>query len=133
MSVGDYVRFQRALKGGPTPWAVEEATGVDADTYREIEQRYRTLGTDEELTTLAQYFGVPEQELVDRREWGRRRLSAELVDAREQDRRISLYLRTGDTVTGKVRWSDLGALLLKQENGHEIVIQRHAVERWQLI
>jgi hypothetical protein len=31
-----------------------------------------------------------------------------------------------------VQWSDLGAALLQLENGQEVVVQRHMVDRWQI-
>ena len=36
-------------------------------------------------------------------------------------------------VTGKVQWSDLGAALLLNDAGQEIVVQRHTVDRWQIV
>jgi hypothetical protein len=41
MSTSDYLRYLRAVKGGPTPQDIETATGVPAGAYRQIEQRYR--------------------------------------------------------------------------------------------
>lgn len=130
MSTGDYVRFLRALKGGPTPWDIAQATGVSAGTYRQIEQRYRTVGTEEELTKLAEYFGIPSEELISRQQWSRKELSAFLVEAAEQEQPVRLELRTGETFVGQVLWSDLGAALLRLEDGSEIVLQRHMIDRW---
>lgn len=132
MSTGDYLRYLRAAKGGPTPQDIEQATGVAAGTYRQIEQRYRAMGSEEELASLAAYFGVPVEELTGRSEWTRKALSAALVEAAEMDAPIQLELRGGSTLTGKIQWSDLGAALLKLEDGQEIVVQRHMVERWQI-
>ena len=40
-------------------------------------------------------------------------------------------LRTGETVSGRVRWWDLGAFGLEPEGGGPLtVIQRHAVVDW---
>jgi transcriptional regulator with XRE-family HTH domain len=133
MSAGDYLRYLRAVKGGPTPADIQEATGVQAGTYRQIEQRYRAIGSEEELASLAAYFEVPVEELTDRVEWTRKALSAALVVAAEKDAPIRLELRSGHTLTGKVLWSDLGAALLQQEDGQEIAVQRHMVDRWQII
>lgn len=132
MSTGDYVRYLRATKGGPTPQDIEKATGVTAGTYRQIEQRYRAMGSDEELAKLADYFGVAVEELTSRAEWTRKALSAALVEAAEQDVPIRLELRGGRELTGKVQWSDLGAALLQLEDGQEVVVQRHMVDRWQI-
>lgn len=133
MSTGDYVRHLRALKGGPTPWDIEQATGVPSGTYRQIEQRYRAVGAEEELTKLAEYFGVPAEELLSRQQWTRKELSAFLVEATEQERPVRLELRTGETFVGRVLWSDLGAALLRLEDGREIVLQRHMIDRWAML
>lgn len=133
MSTGDYLRYLRAVKGGPTPQDVEEATGVKAGDYRQMEQRYRAMGSEEELASLAAYYQVPAEELISRVPWTRKALSAALVEAVEQDAPIRLELRSGHTLTGKVQWSDLGSALLLLDNGQEMVVQRHMVERWQLV
>lgn len=132
MSTGDYLRYLRAVKGSPTPQHIEEATGVKAGDYRQIEQRYRAMGSEEELAKLAAYYEVPVEEMTSRVEWTRKALSAALVEAVEQDAPIRLELRNGHTVTGKVQWSDLGAALLQLEDGQEVVVQRHMVDRWQI-
>lgn len=132
MSANDYLRYLRAVKGGPTPQDIEAATGVGAGAYRQIEQRYRAQGTEEELASLAAYFEAPIEELTSRVEWTRKALSAALVEAVEQDAPIQLALRSGQTLTGKVQWSDLGAALLQLEDGQEVVVQRHMVDRWQI-
>lgn len=133
MSASDYLRYLRAVKGGPTPQDIENATGVPAGAYRQIEQRYRAMGNEEELASLAAYFEVPVEELTGRVEWTRKALSAALVEAVEMNAPISLELRSGQTVTGTVQWSDLGAALLQLEDGQEVVVQRHMVDRWQII
>jgi transcriptional regulator with XRE-family HTH domain len=132
MSASDYLRYLRAVKGGPTPQDIENATGVPAGAYRQIEQRYRAMGNEEELASLAAYFEVPVEELTGRLEWTRKALSAALVEAVEMKAPISLELRSGQTLTGTVQWSDLGAALLQLEDGQEVVVQRHMVDRWQI-
>jgi len=132
MSTGDYVRQLRAVKGGPTPLEIEQAAGLTPGTYRQLEQRYRAVGGEEDLAKLAEFFQVPVDELTSRQKWTRKDLSAALVEAQEQDRMIRLELRTGDTLAGKVTWSDLGAALLQLDDGRELVVQRHIVDRWEL-
>lgn len=133
MSTGDYLRHLRAAKGGPTPLDIEQATGVPSGTYRQIEQRYRAIGSEEELGKLAAYFGVDAEELISRQAWTRKELSAFLVEAFEEDRPVQLNLRTGDVLTGRVLWSDLGAALLEQEDGRQLVVQRHVIDRWEMV
>jgi transcriptional regulator with XRE-family HTH domain len=133
MSAGDYLRYLRAVTGAPTPQDIEQATGVKAGDYRQMEQRYRAMGSEEQLASLAAYFEVPAEELTGRVEWTRKALSASLVEAIEQDAPIRLELRSGHTVTGKVQWSDLGATLLLLDDGSDMVVQRHMVDRWQVV
>jgi transcriptional regulator with XRE-family HTH domain len=134
MSLGDYVRYLRALKGGPDFLSIEEAIGIPSGTLRQIEQRYRRVGEDdEELQKLAGYFGVPVDELTWRREKWRKLLSEALYTAQNEGRAIRLNLRDGPTFEGRVVWWDLGAteLDLSSDQGH-VVVQRHAVDDWSL-
>jgi transcriptional regulator with XRE-family HTH domain len=135
MSLGDYIRYLRALKGGPDFWTIEEATGIPGRTQREIEQRYRRVGeSDEDLDKLAGYYGVPLSELTWRREKWRKLLSEALCTAQAEERPIRLILRDGPTFEGRVLWWDLGAaeLELLDEEGR-LVVQRHMVDDWTLM
>ncbi len=134
MSLGDYVRYLRAMKGGPDFWTIEEATGVPGGTLREIEQRYRRVGeNDDDLQKLANYFGLPAQELTWRREKWRKLLSEALHTAQSEERTIHLVLRDGPSFEGRVLWWDLGATELElSEGGERVVVQRHAVDDWEL-
>ncbi len=134
MSLGDYVRYLRAMKGGPDYRIIEAATGVPCRTMREIEQRYRRVGeNDEDLQKLADYFGVPVEELTWRREKWRKLLSEALYTAQTEGRPIRLILRDGPTFEGRVLWWDLGATELElSDEGGRVVVQRHAVDDWTL-
>jgi len=133
MSLGDYVRFLRAVKGGVTPWEMAEEADIPAGEYRQVEQRYREMASDEMVEGLARYFDVPAEELLRRREWSRKALSADLDRARRQRRVIHLTMRTGDCLSGWIEWFDLGATLLRPSDGTgETVVQRHMVEEWKL-
>ncbi len=59
-------------------------------------------------------------------------MSRSLVAALRQQSPITLYLWNGQTVTGMVKWWDLGAVGLETDAGHLLVVQRHAAERWEL-
>ena len=135
MSLGDYIRYLRAKKGGPDFWTIEEATGIPGRTLREIEQRYRRVGeSDEVIKKLADYFGVPIEELTWRREKWRKLLSEALHTAQSENRPICLKLHNGPTFEGHVLWWDLGATELKlSKEGEQIVVQRHIVDDWALI
>ena len=135
MSLGDYVRYLRAIKGGPDYFTVEEATAVPGPTLREIEQRYRRVGeNDEDLYKLADYYAVPVNELTWRREKWRKLLSEALYTAQTENRPIRLILRDGPTFEGHVLWWDLGTTELElREGGERLVVQRHAVDDWELV
>ena len=135
MSLGDYIRYLRAKKGGPDFWTIEEATGIPGRTLREIEQRYRRVGeSDEVIKKLADYFGVPIEELTWRREKWRKLLSEALHTAQSENRPIRLKLNNGPTFEGHVLWWDLGATeLTLSKEGERIVVQRHIVVDWALI
>jgi hypothetical protein len=131
MSLGDELRLLRAIAGGPTPLDIEEAIGVDAGLYRQLEQRYREMGDDETVEKLAAYFGGDADALKQARSRSRKALSQHLSQALDGDTTIELELRTGETLTGRLAWWDLGALGLEPPDGSPlIVIQRHAVVDW---
>jgi hypothetical protein len=123
------------MKGGTDFFSIEEATGVPSRSLREIEQRYRRVGeSDEDLQRLADYYDVPLEELIWRREKWRKLLSEALCIAQAEKRPIRLILRDGPTFEGQVVWWDLGATELQLSSGHErLVVQRHAVDNWEFV
>jgi hypothetical protein len=131
MSLGDTLRLLRAQRGGITPFEIETALpDLPKGIYRQMEQRYRSMGDDDSIRLLAGFFGVPYVELRAQLEWPRKALSRALVYAQARDIPISLHLSIGEHVTGKVLWWDLGAVGLVTAGG-EWVIQRHAVRQWE--
>ncbi len=131
MSTGDYLRYLRALKGGPDLITVSQGSGVSSHVLREMEQRYRHVGDDATIEKLAQYYGVPAEELRWRRIWSRKELSKALETAQQQRIPLQVNLRTGQTLRGQVIWWDLGAALLELDDGHQVVVQRHMVDTWE--
>jgi len=131
MSLGDELRMLRARAGGPTPLEIEEAIGIEAGLYRQLEQRYREMGDDETLEKLATYFGGDADVLKRARSRSRKALSQHLSQALDSEATVELKLRTGETLAGRLVWWDLGALGLEPAGGGPlIVIQRHAVVGW---
>jgi len=131
MSLGDELRILRAKAGGPTPLEIEEAIGVEAGLYRQLEQRYREIGDDETLEKLAAYFGSDADVLKSARSRSRKALSQHLSQALDSEATVELELRAGETLAGRLAWWDLGALGLEPTDGGPlIVIQRHAVVGW---
>jgi sRNA-binding regulator protein Hfq len=130
MSLGDYLRLLRAQRGGVTPLDIEAVLPeLTKGIYRQMEQRYRAVGDDESVRLIAGYYGLPFEELHWRLDWPRKALSRALVHALMNDTPITLHLWNGQVQAGHVNWWDLGALELETAGG-PVVIQRHAVERW---
>jgi transcriptional regulator with XRE-family HTH domain len=131
MSLGDELRIQRALAGGPTPLEIEEATGIAASLYAQLEQRYREMGDDETVEKLADYYSCDAQALRNARSRSRKAFSRHLAQAVRSKQPVRLKLRTGEVMDGLVIWWDLGAVGLDaQDEGPVTIIQRHAVIDW---
>ena len=65
MSLSDYIKYQRAVRGSLTPWEIAEGSGVSARDIHLIEVKHRRVGEDEEiLQRLAEFFEVPVEELA---------------------------------------------------------------------
>lgn len=132
MSLGDMLRLLRARHGGITPLAIEAALPeLPKGLYRQMEQRYRAVGDNASIALLADFYGVPFEDLRRRLDWPRKALSRALVHALKNCSPITLHLWNGQTVSGLVKWWDLGALELETPDGGAMVVQRHAVERWE--
>lgn len=130
MSLGDKLRVLRAQRGGVTPAEIEDALPeLPKGIYRYMEQRYRAVGDDATIEMLAGYFGVPFEELRWRLDWPRKALNRAFVHVMDEDQPLTLQLWNGETVSGKVKWWDLGACEISTDGG-DIIVQRHAVERW---
>lgn len=131
MSLGDELRYLRARAGGVTPDDIQEATGISATLYCMLEQRYRELGEDETLESLADYFGADVEALKRARSRSRKALSQYMDQALANKSPVRLNLRCGETLSGSLAWWDLGALgLTPDDGGSLIVVQRHAVLDW---
>ena len=133
MSLGDYLRYLRAMRGGVTPLEIMEETGIPPRILTQIEQRYREMGDDETLEKLAAYYEVPVEELHWRRGRSRKALIAFLARARNEGHVVRLRLRAPqEEFVGRVVWDDLGAVELRLAGGGNVVVQRHAVDDWEL-
>jgi hypothetical protein len=132
MSLGDELRYLRAFKGGGDLGKIEEEIGLEPGTLRFMEQRYRRVGEDDEiLAKIAAYYKVLLATLQYHRERYRKALSMYLHEATESKSTAHFELRTGEAISGKVRWWDLGAFGLDTEDGEPLtVVQRHAVLDW---
>lgn len=134
MSLGDHLRFLRAMRGGPDFNALGAALDeADRRKAREIELRYRDTSDEEIVRRLADCYGAPVEELMWHRARSRRALSDYLLAVSSENRPAELRLRSGETLAGRVLWWDLAAIGLQPADGRPlIVVQRHAVIDWPL-
>ncbi|MBN1316194.1 MAG: hypothetical protein JXA42_12015 [Anaerolineales bacterium] len=133
MSLGDHLRYLRAMHGGVDIISIAQAIGIDRPwSITEIEVRYRQLGDDDLVTKLAEYYDRPVDEFFWHRERSRKKLSQFLQKAIHEKELVSLRLRTGETLDGMPKWWDLGAIGFQKEGEDRItVVQRHAVIDWE--
>lgn len=142
MSLSDYIRYQRAAKGGLTPWEIAEGSGVSSRDVHLIEVKHRRMGDDDEmLRKLATYFGVPFDALASRREAYRKRLAAFLDHNVSQSRPITLKLESGEELAGVPVWYSREAVALREgaaeaEAGDDpvdlCIVQRGWVADWKI-
>ena len=135
MSLSDYIKFQRALKGGLTPWEIAEGSGVPARDVHLLEVKHRRMGDDDAmLDSLARYFGVPVEDLTSRREAYRKRLTFFLEQAVRGNRPVTLKLETSEVLTGNIRWYSREAIGMAPEGAESaddvLVVQRAWVSDW---
>lgn len=133
MSLGDYLRYLRALRGGPTCLEVGLGAGLSVPTIvAQIERRYREIGDDETIERLATYFQVPVENLRRYRGRSRKALSVFLDEAWRSGQPVRVTVWTGETLTGRVVNWDMAAFgLAPTDSSPEILVQRHAVDAWE--
>ncbi|NLS75855.1 MAG: hypothetical protein GXY76_01205 [Chloroflexi bacterium] len=135
MSLGDYLRYLRAVHGGESTQDIATKLGLPSPwPINEIEQRYRDCGDNELVARLAEYYGVPVEEMQWRRRRSRKALTAFLSEAQDNAHTIVLVLRNEERLIGTVEWFDMGAILLKplDDEKRDIMVQRHIVDDWEM-
>jgi hypothetical protein len=136
MSLSDYIKYQRALHGGLTPWEIAEGSGVPARDVHLLEVKHRRMGEDDALLhSLSGFFGIPLEEFTNRREAYRKRLSYFLDESRRESRPVILKLESGEELRGTVTWYSREALGLVPEGAEAgtddiYVVQRGWVADW---
>src|SRR5689334_12654903 len=133
MSLSDYLKFMRAMKGGVTPWEIADATGVPSKEVHLLEVKHRRMGDDDAmLAKLAQYFEVPVDELVRRRDSFRKRLTGFIADRQRSAEHVTFVLESGERLEGTIAWFGREAVALQPaDDGHPLVIQRAIIAEWQ--
>ncbi len=133
MSLSDYVKYLRAVKGGATPWEIAEVSGVAAGDIHFLEVKHRRVGEDDEmLQKLASFFDVPVEELTRRREAYRKRLTYFLDEHLQSSALVALRLESGEELEGKIEWYSREAVALAQseDDPHPYIVQRGWVADW---
>jgi hypothetical protein len=133
MSLSDYVKFMRAVKGGVTPWEIADATGVPSKEVHLLEVKHRRMGDDDAmLAKLAEYFEVPVDELVRRRDAFRKRLTGFVADRQRGNEPVTFVLESGERLQGTIAWFGREAIALQPaDGGTPFVIQRAVIAEWQ--
>ncbi len=135
MSLSDYIKYLRAVKGGATPWEIAEECGMPMADIHFIEVKHRRVGEDDStLEKLARYFGVELSELTGRREAYRKLLTRLLEECRQSSTEIVIKLESGEEIEGMVAWySREAAAITPGERGEEncpYIVQRAWVADW---
>ncbi len=131
MTLSDLLTYLRARKGGV--FYSDVAAAVEIPTLRLVraERTYTVPDlTAEELSRLAEYFGVPVEELRRARQRGRGDLTSYLASREKAKAPAHLSLLGGAAVSGPVVWRDRHAVGLRQPDGTTLVVYRSSVERW---
>lgn len=133
MSLSDYMKFMRAVKGGVTPWEIADATGVPSKEVHLLEVKHRRMGDDDAmLAKLAEYFEVPVAELTRRRDAFRKRLTGFVADRQRGNEPVTFVLESGERLQGTIAWFGREAIALQPaDHGHPLIIQRAVIAEWQ--
>ncbi|HET7081844.1 MAG TPA: hypothetical protein VFM49_30815 [Chloroflexia bacterium] len=134
MSLSDYLKFMRATKGGVTPWEIADATGLSSKDVHLLEVKHRRMGEDDAmLAKLAQYFEVPVDDLVKRRDNFRKRLTGFVADRQRTQEPVVLVLESGEELHGTIAWFGREAVAVDLTGGDPetpLVVQRAVVAEW---
>ncbi len=130
MSLGDHLRYLRAMRDVSTTEIAEEL-GLESSTpVNMAEVRYRPVEDETLITQLADYYDRPLEEFHWHNARARKYLTFYVERAMQQGEPISLTLRGGTVLEGRPEWWDLVAIGLRPEEGELLVVQRHAVVDW---
>jgi len=137
MSLSDYIKYLRAVKGGLTPWEIAAGSGVPAREVHLLEVKHRRMGEDDAmLRSLAEFFGVPVTDLTSRRDAYRKRLTTFLEESQNEDAPVTFKMEGGEEITGKVDWFGREAVAIIPQTGEAseppYIVQRSWVADWRL-
>jgi hypothetical protein len=132
MSLADYSRYMRAQNGG---WGFEDLSSrvgsVVAKQLFQLERKQRDVATDELIEQMAQLYQVSVEELRWHQERSRRALTLFCQAQQKVEGAITVKLRHGESLSGKILWHDIAAIALQTDgSAPPVIVQRHAVVDW---
>jgi hypothetical protein len=131
MTLSDLLTFLRARKAGIFYSDVAEATEIATLRLVRAERTYTVPDlSPDEINRLAEYFGVPAEQLHEARQQSRGALTAYLGENEKAKTPVTLRLLGDASVTGPIIWRDRHAVALSQPDGSTLVVYRSSVERW---
>jgi transcriptional regulator with XRE-family HTH domain len=131
MTLSDLLTYLRARKGGVYYSDVSEAVGIPALHLVRAERTFTVPSlTPDELGRLAEYFGVPVDDLRRAQRTSRSDLTAYLAAREKASAPVYLQLLGDVRVSGRVAWRDRHAIALRQPDGSSVVVYRSSVDSW---
>lgn len=129
MTLSDLLTFLRARQGGVFYTDVAEAVEIPALRLVRAERTMSVADlAPEELGRLAEYFGVPAEELRAARRQTRADLTHYLDEQQKAGTPVSLRLHGDATVAGPVAWRDRHAVALRQPDDSILVVYRSSID-----
>jgi hypothetical protein len=131
MTLSDLLTYLRARKEGIFYSDVSDATEIGTLRLVRAERTYTVADlSPDEINRLAEYFGVPADQLREARLRSRGALTAYLDEQDKAKAPASLRLLGDARVAGSILWRDRHAVALRQPDGSALVVYRSSVDRW---
>ncbi len=128
MSLGSYIIYLRAAKGGLTPRELALEVEMPEHYIHAIELE-KHGGDIESRTKLATYFDIPVEDFSDYA----RSTHTRFMDLLKKERRpqVGFLLMNGETLQGTVDGADSSIIKIVELNtGIKTILQRHAIKKW---
>jgi hypothetical protein len=131
MSLGSYVLYLRALRGGITPREVASEIDLPEHYIHAIELE-KHVGDTDSRTKLADYFNLRIDDIAELA----RSSHARFLDSLKKERRpqVGFLLMDGETLLGTVDGADSSIIkIVELQSGVKTILQRHAIKKWWLL
>ena len=128
MSLGSYILYLRAQKGGITPREVAQELQMPEHYIHAIELE-KHAGDVESRTKLATYFDISVDDFTDYA----RSTHSRFLELLKKERRpqVGFLLMNGETLVGTVDGADSSIIKIVELNtGVKTILQRHAIKKW---